>query len=149
MPVSGSTGLPQSKCRHLPVDQDVSLDEALQRQKLKDLRKVDKNMGVVQDMYHQLHGEVVKQQETIDAVDEQIEQAKDSTGKVVEELQETHHSKKKNFWRKDKNQNQTEGHTTDLEEQGGGTAGDHAIEGESSSSTRSRPDSKKKKMANY
>mmetsp|Transcript_19024 Transcript_19024/g.18842 ORF Transcript_19024/g.18842 Transcript_19024/m.18842 type:complete len:81 (-) Transcript_19024:53-295(-) len=57
-------------------------------------------MGVVQDMYHQLHGEVVKQQETIDAVDEQIEQAKDSTGKVVEELQETHHSKKKNFWRK-------------------------------------------------
>lgn len=34
-------------------------------------------------MYHQLHGEVVKQQETIDAVDEQIEQAKDSTGKVV------------------------------------------------------------------
>ncbi|KAF4678087.1 hypothetical protein FOL47_005366 [Perkinsus chesapeaki] len=81
-------------------DQDVSLDEALQRQKLKDLKKVDKNMGVVQDMYHQLHGEVVKQQDTIDAVDEQMEQAKDSTGKVVEELQETHHSKKKNFWRK-------------------------------------------------
>ncbi|KAF4713666.1 hypothetical protein FOZ62_008747, partial [Perkinsus olseni] len=81
-------------------DQDVPLDEALQRQKLKDLKKVDKNMGVVQDMYHQLHGEVVKQQDTIDAVDEQMEQAKDSTGKVVEELQETHHSKKKNFWRK-------------------------------------------------
>lgn len=41
-------GLRFGRWVYCPQDQDVSLDEALQRQKLKDLKKVDKNMGVVQ-----------------------------------------------------------------------------------------------------